>query len=87
MVNIAQALGMRTLFLRYNPDAFLSGSGGGRAPTSRERLQLLREWLEWSLRPTDTEVQGEAGGAFCSACYMFYDGWNASDGMVWYRVM
>ena len=87
MVNIAQALGMRTLFLRYNPDAFLSGSGGGRAPTSRERLQLLREWLEWSLRPMDAEVDGEAGAAFCSACYMFYDGWNASDGMVWHNVM
>ena len=46
MVNITQALGCeRTLWIRYNPDAF--AAPGARTWTTARRLAELRRWLQW----------------------------------------
>lgn len=48
-MNISQALGSeRTIWIRYNPDAF-SGPESRRWTTRQKRHSLLKEWLLYAL--------------------------------------
>ena len=68
MVNIAQALGLATVFVRYNPDRYDPGDGS--KPLSQtKREKVLVDWITHLLGTSPT-----SRGAFCDAVYLFYDG-------------
>ena len=71
MVNISQALGCeRTLWIRYNPDAFKGGEAG-RWRSKGRRLELLRRWLEWGFT---AELEHTV-----SVVHLFFDGFREGD--------
>ena len=65
MVNISQALGMRTVFIRYNPDRFTVDGQTRKVSDTRRQEELLRVLARYRYQPP---------GHFCSAVYMFYNG-------------
>ena len=71
MVNISQSVGMKTIFLRYNPDPFKSAGRKQNPGFTRRRDTVLR-WLTY-LRATEPEH-------FLSVIHLFYDGYE--DGKV-----
>ena len=75
MVNLSQALGMQTLFIRFNPDGFKGASGKPARMGAAVRSKLLVDWVRWSLTP---EFAPSATGAFCTAVYLCYDGFSAA---------
>ena len=75
MVNISQAMGMPTLFLRFNPDRFTDPSGRTSTMGAAARAKLLTSWVTWALTP---EYSPAATGAFCTAVYLCYDGFSAA---------
>lgn len=73
MVNITQALGFeRTIWIRYNPDAF-KGVNSRRYSTANKRLGLLKEWLNWAFRVDLTTLKP------ISVVYLFFDDFVESD--------
>ena len=70
MVNISQAFGMQTLFIRYNPDGFTTHTGARSHITAPERSKLLLSWIRWALMPS---FAPSTTGAFCTAMYLCYD--------------
>lgn len=66
MVNIANALGMPTTFVRYNPDDFK-----GSTVTRAKRHDLLLRWLRHSIEHSENPMNR---GAYCQSVYLFYDG-------------
>jgi len=64
MVNISQPNGMKTLFLRFNPDEYNRPKGIKQEPTSK-RFQTLLDWVNhWKkTEPTD----------FLSVMYLYFD--------------
>ena len=70
MVNISQAIGMPTAFVRYNPDVY-KPKPGSTAATAREREDTLCAWLSHMLKP---EANPATRGGFCDVLYLFYDG-------------
>lgn len=74
MCNIAQANGMPTIFIRYNPDGYRDASGKKQDDTTYRRRQTLLEWVNHLRKPIDRKVTN-----FCTAYYLFYDGYVASD--------
>lgn len=64
MINLSQSVGMKTVFLRYNPDVFKS-HGRKCNPTVNHRHSTLLKWLTY-LRSTVPEH-------FLSAVFLFYD--------------
>ena len=71
MVNISQALGCeRTLWIRYNPDAFM-GDDARRWGSKARRLEVLRRWLEWGFT---TELEYTI-----SVVHLFFDGFREQD--------
>ena len=75
MVNVSQALGMPTLFIRYNPDGFNGPTGRPARLSETARAKLLSDWVMWSLTP---EYSPSTDSAFCQAVYLCYDGFSAS---------
>lgn len=70
MMNISQALGCeRTLWIRYNPDAFTSDDA--RRWNKARRLELLRRWLVWGFT-ADLEHT-------ISVVHLFFDGFREHD--------
>ena len=67
MVNISQSVGTKTVFIRYNPDAFKSGGRQQNPGISRRRGVLLK-WLG-HLRKVEPEY-------FLSALHLFYDNYD-----------
>eukprot|EP00899_Mesostigma_viride_P000938 jgi/Mesvir1/10845/Mv06314-RA.1 len=76
MVNVGQAMGMPTLFIRYNPDGFRVDDGGrarNRSVSLLKRMETLKSYLRWCARP---EACPGNHGAFVRAVYLYYDGWT-----------
>ena len=68
MVDISQALGLATVFVRYNPDRYDPGDGSKPCSASR-REKVLVEWVAHLLKESPV-----SRGAFCDVVYLFYDG-------------
>lgn len=72
MVNLSQAMGMATIFIRYNPDRY-KPPPGTRAVGTSAREDTLCTWLSHLLK---TESSPVARGGFCDVLYLFYDGFG-----------
>ena len=75
MVNLSQAFGLPTLFLRYNPDGFTGPTARPARLSESARTKVLTDWVKWSLTP---EYSPTAMGAYCTAVYLCYDGFTAA---------
>jgi len=67
MVNVSQSNGMRTVFLRWNPDTYKVPKGQT-VDSTKKRLGVLLEWIE-HFRKTPPE-------SFLSVLYLFFDGYE-----------
>ncbi|CAG9464725.1 unnamed protein product [Pedinophyceae sp. YPF-701] len=70
MVNITTSLGVRTIFVRFNPDKYVPLAGQQEVELA-ERLEKLREWMVY-LAKEDT---GSNHG-MCRVLYLFFDGYD-----------
>ena len=75
MFQIAQALGMPTVFIRFNPDSYKTPSGGKGTATVATRE---RELIKWAAHYA--KVGTAPTGAEVSVLWMFYDGWTPKQG-------
>ena len=68
MVDISQSNGIKTLFLRFNPDKYKVANAGVKMDSTARRLQVLLEWTwHWiKIEPTD----------FLSVMYLYFDGYS-----------
>jgi hypothetical protein len=75
MLSVWQSLGMRTVFLRYNPDAYEPAASGAskKRPRPREREDVLCSWVSHLLMPSGDPLHR---GNCCEALYLFYDGYD-----------
>ena len=68
MMNISQALGSeRTVWIRYNPDAFKSPESR-KWTTKAKRHEVLKQWLSWALTKELSYT--------ISVVYLFFDGFR-----------
>ena len=68
MMNISQALGSeRTIWIRYNPDAF-RGPDSRRWTSKAKRHELLKQWLTWALTSDLPHT--------ISVIHLFFDGFR-----------
>lgn len=65
MKEICQAIGMPTIFIRYNPDSYK----GIKLPKAK-REQILVEWARFCLKPTKPDE------SFLRVVYLFYDNFD-----------
>ena len=72
MWEIAQALGLPTIFIRYNPDAFKSHTGKRGAAAQVTREKTLVSWLKYLYNGAPPE-------SYVMALYLYYDGWRRSE--------
>jgi hypothetical protein len=72
MLNIAQALGVPTVFLRFNPDGYEPLAGKAVVPLASRREPLLR-WIRWLLSP-EGDGNPALRGNFCEVRKLFFDG-------------
>jgi len=66
-VNVSQSLGMKTVFLRYNPDAFKS-DGRKQNPGIGRRRDVLLRWLSY--------FKVTVPGDFLTVAFLYYDGYE-----------
>lgn len=66
MINISQSLGMKTIFIRYNPDEY-KVNGIKQYPTKNRRYKELLIYLNSMLSKKYEELE------FLSVVYLFYD--------------
>jgi hypothetical protein len=64
MINISQSLGMKTLFIRYNPDKY-KVKNGGRMQTENKRLQTLLDVLLYYKKNGFKD--------YCMVTHMYFD--------------
>lgn len=62
MINITQVIGMKTIFIRYNPDSFKSNS---KEPSKIGRLKILKDELEYYIKNVQNDI--------LTVKYLFYD--------------
>jgi hypothetical protein len=67
MVNISQSNGMRTMFIRFNPDSY-KAPGGVAVEASRRRLDVLLEWIRHHMNVVPKD--------FLSVLYLYFDGYE-----------
>jgi hypothetical protein len=72
MLNIAQALGVPTVFLRFNPDGYEPLKGKAAVQLASRREPLLR-WIRWLLSP-EGDGNPALRGNFCEVRKLFFDG-------------
>jgi hypothetical protein len=72
MINISQALGMPVIFIRYNPDEYITNKTKFN-PSHNSRVDVLNQWLNWTLNKTFDEINNIG---FCSLIQLFYDGYT-----------
>lgn len=73
MWDIAQALGMPTIFIRYNPDSYLDINGVRRDPPASIREAALISWI------TTLIARDPPPGVFASTLYLYYDLFDKSE--------
>lgn len=72
MFEIAQALGLPTVFVRYNPDAYKTAGGTRGNASAAAREKCLARWARHY-----TKAGTAPAGAQVSALWLYYDGWTA----------
>jgi hypothetical protein len=75
MVNMAQALGVPTYFVRFNPDAYRP-AGSAPAEPLRRRFDVLLRWLRAALREEPMTARSVAGTG-AAVLRLFFDGHEA----------
>lgn len=71
MMNVSQAMGCsRTVWIRYNPDAF-KGDESRRWTSRSKRHGVLKEWLRWALTSELLHT--------ISVVHLFFDGFREGD--------
>jgi len=76
MGEIAQALGLHTIFIRYNPDSYKNSKGRKvHTPLSKRKSLLFRE-LEKCKTITLEDLQNSS--KYIRIIYLFYDGFDVS---------
>lgn len=68
MWNLAQSLGLKTIFLRYNPDVYRNISGQAKYTSEATRYKILDRWLT-----SCKTLEITTDTPFLSAAYIFYD--------------
>lgn len=85
MYNIAQGLGLPTIFIRYNPDRYKDKNGNYVDPTPMIRKEKLLEMISYcktaipKYNEEDEEEDGEENGEeneFIRVIYLFYDNYD-----------
>lgn len=71
MVNITQTLQLPTIFIRYNPDTYKPGGGGGSVVREKQRLYELVKVLTYFIQRNVDDI--------CAVVYLFYDGHTSLD--------
>ena len=71
MFQIAQALGLPTVFIRFNPDNYKTPGGGKGTATVATRERELINWAAHYAKAGTSPV-----GAHVSVLWLFYDGWT-----------
>ncbi len=67
MVNISQSNGLKTIFLRFNPDNYKVAKKGLAMDSTNRRLQVLVEWIRhWMKTPPQD---------FLSVMYLYFNGY------------
>jgi len=69
MINISQALGSPTVFIRYNPDKYVTNRDTHNYFATK-RLPILKNWLMNYLSKSLEEIRHFG---YCSVTYLFYD--------------
>lgn len=82
MVNIAQAFGIQTVFIRYNPDKLKGADGKKVVTTLYRRRDTLIRWVKHCM---EAEQAPAKHGAFATAIYLYYDFFDDTD--VQYKVV
>lgn len=72
MYGIATIFGLPILFIRYNPDGYVSSNGKKGTMIASRRHRLLVKWVRRSIH--DQNMRG------IQVKYLFYDGFDESDG-------
>ncbi len=67
MINISQSLGLKTVFIRYNPDPFIVDNEKFNT-TIGKRHKILEKWLRYLIDTTPKE--------FLSVIYLYFDDWS-----------
>ena len=73
MLNIYQALGMPTIFIRYNPDDFKDDKNIKIDISKSKRIDILLKWLKQSLLEKENPLLTNDK---IKILYLFYDGYN-----------
>ena len=74
MIYITFALGLPTIFLRYNPDSYTT-EGTLYFPSISERLSILVKQLEYYLNISRSDINDKQY-SYCSVVYLYYDNYN-----------
>jgi hypothetical protein len=77
MVNISQSLGVPTVFIRYNPDEYITAKKKHN-PSFTKRMAQLKLALDAYLNVDVADVRDKLLG-YCTARYLFYDGHKEAD--------
>ena len=80
MINMAQALGKPTLFVRYNPDSFraLGSRRKTLGPSHNARMATLGRVLKEALEMKPEDIPG-----FCCVVHLFFDGYSEATSLAY----
>lgn len=75
MINVSQSLGMKTFFIRYNPDNYKYNNNTIK-PNDKKRLNVLKEWINFILNFNVTKLQKYS---YLSVVHLFYNDYENTD--------
>jgi hypothetical protein len=78
MVNISQGLGLRTVFLRYNPDKYAPAIGVPDTAPEHVRHDWLVRVLTALLSDCDAYASQRQTNSYLQVLYLFFDGHDTS---------
>lgn len=70
MINLSQALGQPTMFIRYNPDAYHKDGKRIHGDDPKHRHSILKRWLDYCIAMPIDKIYDMG---FCSTIKLFYD--------------
>ena len=73
MINICQALGMPTIFIRYNPDEYINNNGKKCNLKFHKRSEILLNCLNNAIMEISNPLNKNS---LCSVIYLYYDNYD-----------